>query len=80
MLTYNAGCNETLRAGSYQRGVPLMLWVLLVDWGECEMQQTKGVCDGVTAQKVGRFFLRTGGRCVLATPKKAKADYHAESV
>ena len=57
-----------------------MLWVLLVDWGECEMQQTKEGCDGVAAQKVGRFFLRTGGRCVLATSKKAKADYHAESV
>ena len=64
----------------YQRGVPLMLWVLLVDWGECEMQQTNGVCDGVAVHKAGRFFLRTGGRCVLATPKKAKADYHAESV
>ena len=90
MLTYNAGCNETLRARSCQREVPLMLWVSLVDWDECEMQQTKGVCDGVAAhkagreslfmQKVGRFFLQTGGRCVLATPKKAKADCHAESV
>ena len=57
MLTYNAGCNETLRAGSCQRGVPLMLWVLLVDWGECEMQQTKGVCDGVAAHKAGRELL-----------------------
>lgn len=80
MLTYNAGCNETLRARSCQREVPLMLWVSLVDWDECEMQQTKGVCDGVAAHKVSRFFLRTGGRCVLATPKKAKADCHAESV
>ena len=82
MLTYNAGCNETLRAGSCQREVPLMLWVSLVDWDECEMQQTKGVCDGVAAHKAGResFFLRAGVRCVLATPKKAKADCHAESV
>tara|TARA_R110000765_G_scaffold173787_1_gene278479 strand:- start:525 stop:698 length:174 start_codon:yes stop_codon:yes gene_type:complete len=57
-----------------------MLWVSLVDWDECEMQQTKGVCDGVAAHKAGRFFLRAGGRCVLATPKKAKADCHAGSV
>ena len=35
-----------------------MLWVSLVDWDECEMQQTKGVCDGVAAYKAGRFFLR----------------------
>lgn len=54
----------------------------LVDWDECEMQQTKGVCDGVAAHKAVResLFMQAGGRCVLATPKKAKADCHAKSV
>ena len=57
-----------------------MLQVLLVDWNECEMQQTKEVCDGVAAQKASRFFLQAGGKCVLATLKKAKADRHAKGV
>ena len=43
MLTYNAGCNETLRAGSYQRGVPLIKTLRgpMVAWNEREINCSK---------------------------------------
>ena len=81
MLALQCRINETLRSGWYRREVPLMLWVSLVDWDECKLRQKKGVCDDVAAvQKADRFFLRTGGRCVFATPASDKTDYPVRNV